>query len=538
MLKIFAKQIIFVWFVLWFLGLIFFSISKNFAQKIPQKLYPKPSLDVYSPKKFTQTALLQDLETLQNVVEFAHPSVDWYVPRTIWYAGIDSLKKKLDKETEMTERDFFVQISRLLANIHCGHTVALPSDEYVKHGKRLPLDLVFLEDKAHILKSHYNKIDIPLGAEILRINGEPFTQIIEKILPALPQDAFHTQHKYQQLQEDFANYYDLFVAQPDTFYLDLLTRQNQKVSCKIPAIDSVFLREFDKDYINNIIERPTLELTFIHLDSTNKTPQSLQNIPTHLHKDFVKNSIAVLSIRSFLPQEMRIFKQKFEKFIRKSFAFLTKNPPKALAIDMRENDGGVLWYVSYLFGFLYQKPYQFVQKVVVTGNGRFPEIQKNVYIKNKLHKPFTFEQVSENEYTKTEYILKEKYLQSFRNEKLLKAQKQYYYSGKLYVLTSNKTFSAGSHFANLIKQTKRGILVGEETGGGAKGCTAGYFLSFKLPNTLIDVQVPAERWQNDNANVPQENGVLPDYRIPRHIDAILQKQDKTMSFIIWKTMEN
>ncbi len=479
-------------------------------------------------QKYTPTQLLQDLETLQNVVEFVHPSVDWYVPRGVWYAGVDSLKKNLTQD--ITEREFYTKISYLLSNIHCGHTVASPSEKHTKQGKRLPLDLAFFEDKAHILKSHYPKINIPLGAEILRINGENFNEILKKILPYLPQDAFHAQYKYQLLQEDFANYYDIFVAQPDTFVVDLRTRQNELFSYKIPAIDSSFLREFDKDYIQKIIERPALSLEFIHLDSINKKPQNITTIPKNLQKEFIKNSIALLTVRSFLPQEIKIFKQKYEKFMRGSFKFLAENPPKALTIDVRENDGGVLWYVAYMFGFLYQKSYSFVEKVLVTGNGRFPEIQKNPYIKKQLHKPSQIEQ-RDLENAQIEFTLKDNYLKDIDAKKLEKAQKKYYFDGKLYVLTSNKTFSAGSHFANLIKQTKRGILVGEETGGGARGCSAGYFISFKLPNTQIEIQIPAERWQQNNDAL---GGVLPDYRIPRHIDAMLQKKDDAMNFVIWQ----
>lgn len=509
-----------MFFLVFFLG----NCGILFPQKKTSPLAP------YIAPKYTASQLLKDVEILQNIIELAHPSIDWHTPRQAWEAGIDSLKKQIN--VEMTEREFLAKISLLLANIRCGHTTFDPSENYQKQGKRLPLDLVFLEDKAHIIKSHYPNTNLPMGAEILAINGEPFSKILQKILPRLSQDAFHYQYKWQLLQEDFANYYDLFVAQPDSFKLDLRARNGDFVSYKIPAVDSSFLREFDKDYINRIIQNPALSLTFLHLDSAKKIPQYISLIPKEKQKEFAKNTIAVLRINSFLPEEMRVFKQRFERDIQKIFKMLSQNPPKALVIDIRDNDGGALWYVKYLFDFIYQKPYNFVDKIIVTGNGRFPEVQKNPFIKKKLHKANQIELNAEQM-----YVIKDKYVSEFSNQKLSKNQKKYYYEGKLFVLTSNKTFSAGSHFANLIKQTKRGILVGEETGGGAKGCTAGYFLGIKLPNTQAQIQIPVERWQQNNVNVPQENGVLPDYRIPRNIDFILQGKDNVMDFVVWK-MEN
>ena len=67
----------------------------------------------------------------------------------------------------------------------------------------------------------------------------------------------------------------------------------------------------------------------------------------------------------------------------------------------------------------------------------------------------------------------------------------YRFSGKACLLVNGGTFSAATYFAALFKAYKRGPVIGSTAGGSIKGITAGHTLLYELPNTKIQVLLPA-----------------------------------------------
>lgn len=99
-------------------------------------------------------------------------------------------------------------------------------------------------------------------------------------------------------------------------------------------------------------------------------------------------------------------------------------------------------------------------------------------------------------------------------------------SKKLYLLTSSYTFSAGEGFAYLIQTHKKGILIGERTGGGAHPVNF-----YPLDNGII-AKIPIGRAINPITNSNWEGvGVIPDVSIPeenalKKVLEIIQKETK------------
>lgn len=64
------------------------------------------------------------------------------------------------------------------------------------------------------------------------------------------------------------------------------------------------------------------------------------------------------------------------------------------------------------------------------------------------------------------------------------------FTGKLWVLTSPTNSSATFQFANAVKATKLGTLVGTPTGGNRRGINGGCFFFVRLPRTGFEVDLP------------------------------------------------
>jgi len=93
----------------------------------------------------------------------------------------------------------------------------------------------------------------------------------------------------------------------------------------------------------------------------------------------------------------------------------------------------------------------------------------------------------------------------------------------VFVLTSSRTFSAGEEFANNLKSTKRAILIGEKTSGGAN---PGYTFSI---NKNFNIFIPTGRYVNPVTKTNWEGkGVEPDIAV---------KQNKALSQALEKAKQ-
>ena len=109
-----------------------------------------------------------------------------------------------------------------------------------------------------------------------------------------------------------------------------------------------------------------------------------------------------------------------------SFAMEYLSNTDALIIDLRENHGGEPAMVQYLASYFFDKK---------------PVHLNDLYYRegNKTEQYWTLKKLPGSRYT----------------------------NKAVYILTSNETFSGGEEFANDLKELKRGIIIGENTGGGA-----------------------------------------------------------------------
>ena len=86
------------------------------------------------------------------------------------------------------------------------------------------------------------------------------------------------------------------------------------------------------------------------------------------------------------------------------------------------------------------------------------------------------------------------------------------YSGRVYLLTSNKTFSSAGSFAWTFKECGMGKVVGEETGG--MNVCYGDILSYRLPVSKITATISFKRFWQLRADENDIHGTMPDVSVP------------------------
>ncbi|MCU0447156.1 MAG: S41 family peptidase [Microscillaceae bacterium] len=454
----------------------------------------------YDPNyQYVPQQLQSDFMIMRWVLEKAHPGLYWFTPKAQMEKKMDSTYNLLNRP--MTEAEFYQVLAPLIADIHCGHTILDPSYFYQNQGKRLPLDLKFEDNRAFIRFNYTENSAITLGSEVLKINGLTIQNILQKMLPAVAADALGGQGKWESLESDFPNYYDLLIAQADSFVLECIDYQTkQPITYRVQAQDSDFLRTYDKRYYQELEKNKALD--FKILDSI---------------------GVAVLTINSFLPVDIKFSRQKFSKYIKAVFRELYVQDIPDLVIDVRGNSGGEMLYANELFGYLREKPYKFLDRVQVTSDKKLSQLQLTDLSKTTIHNPRRVQ------FTDSGYVVKPNYYKFLEPQK----PKKNPYLGNVYVLTGKRTFSAASLFAALVYAHRRGKIVGEETSGGANGLNGGDFVDIALPNTNLVLEVPIERWIKNIPAYPYKNrGVVPHHEVKNTIEDELKAYDRVLNFTL------
>ncbi|HSC37170.1 MAG TPA: S41 family peptidase, partial [Chitinophagaceae bacterium] len=109
------------------------------------------------------------------------------------------------------------------------------------------------------------------------------------------------------------------------------------------------------------------------------------------------------------------------------------------------------------------------------------------------------------------------------------------FNGNVYVITNNNVLSAASNFVAMMKDSRRGIIVGEETGGGYNGHNGFTRVLYKLPYTGIQLEYSAVRVQHYLRHHQLDKyGIEPDYPVSTSLDDVINNQDPQLSFVINK----
>lgn len=207
--------------------------------------------------------------------------------------------------------------------------------------------------------------------------------------------------------------------------------------------------------------------------------------------DFLQNQTALLTIKTF--DDNRIGDhQKFSAFLNSTFKEINARNIRTLIIDLRGNSGGRDDYGSLLYSFIAKKPFKYFLSVAT--------VKGNIALKdNSL---LTLQEPNENSY-----------------------------KGTVLFLINGLSFSTTADFCAIAKTNKRGLFIGEETGGAYDGNTSGQIKNITLPASNIIIKIPLFKYVNDVRVAKHKNrGIIPDYRIIPTIDDVILKKDVQLSF--------
>jgi len=443
-------------------------------------------------KKYPPAALKQDATIFGNVVLAMHPAIGLYASREHYFNLFKNFVEGLNDS--LTEKDFRIRLKLLADELHCGHTEILYSQAFYREINKAKLNFspyIYLpvQNKVYLLTNLDKKKSDTLlkkGAEITRINGVPVDSMLRYSRRFISSDGFNETARNHFLQRGFNSYFVSLFGRPDTFDVEYTDgrqlRHTRYAAFKPKAIPSLPLGPRDDSLF---VHFKKAGIQYRYLDKEKKTMQLRIN---------------------------RFANVRDKSAYRKIFRRLKKNKSENLVLDLRNNGGGSLANSYRLLSYLIDSART---QTLRTG------------IKNYPYRKYTHGNIW-FKFTRFAYtVIGEKRTIHDTDNFIytIKPRKKNHFNGNILVLINGGSFSATSLVAAYLKDTRRAIFIGEETGGTMEGCNAGITPYYKLPNTKIRVRVPAFRVVHDVCPALTGQGIMPDYKVEYTFKDLIARRD-------------
>lgn len=448
-------------------------------------------------KKYPPAALKQDAMIVKDAILKMHPVIGIYQPKKYYEKLFDDLISGI--KDSLTEKQFRIRLKLVIDELHCGHTEVMYSRAFTKAIKPmklnfLPYYVVAMDNKLLTVMPVNRKKDslIRQGSEILKINGICSDSILNYSRRMISADGYVASSKNLAMRT-YVNYvYPSLFGRPDTFMLETKKGDTIKKHCVTAC---------------NLKDLPYLPI------GTREDTLLRRHKRANISEGYTDSAkkIFVLKIKSFKSTH-------YKRVYRRVFRKLRQNKTENLVIDLRNNGGGNLENCYRLMKYLEE---------------REQTITLRSHVRNFPDRKYTGGNLG---FKITKFVLK-----TFGTKKVngdtvwftekIRPYKKQGYNGKVFVLINGGTFSASCIVAAYLKESKRAVLIGSETGGTNEGCNAGIMPNYVLPNTKLKVRIPAFRIIHDINPSLTGRGVLPHHEINYTFEDILKRRDLEMNYV-------
>lgn len=452
--------------------------------------------------------LLNDLDILYQALDKYHSGMYWYTPKDSVDFAFDQVKQKINRDLNALE--FHKLIAPLVGLSREDHTdihfSSATKKQIESQATFLPFTVAFLGKELYLVKDGSNEESITTGSRITKINGLTPIEIVDKIGSLFASDGYIQAVKYRDLEGfSFSRFYYYYFGNTNSFEIEI------------------------ENYENSLFVKP-LGISEIRENFANRYTGNEKSLDKEsLEFELLTDSIAYLGIHTFSNSSIREneINNNYSKFLLSSFATITGNNIKTLVIDVSENGGGTEGNEGLLYSYLSKNYLKYKRVRAKTQKATFD---------NGIDEPITFktfgffERVFGNKKMSDGSFERKKNagygLMAFRK------QPRYKFNGKVFVIISPVTYSGGSEFSNMIYTNKRGVFVGEETGGGFYGNTSGYSRELELPNSKISIDIPALQFMMNVEGLPFGRGVIPHYEVIPTFEQYQNGENTALNFIL------
>lgn len=455
-------------------------------------------------ESFSKRQLLRDFDLFQRIYEKANAGLYKYHSKRETDSVFRTNRKFIKKNT--TYREFYNIVWNAIDFTGSCHNDLYFPDSLKKELRSqkvfFPLPLKSLNNK---LYSNLDYEHIPAGSEILSINNIPATDFATEVSRYTSTDGNNLTGKHAFLETNALPFYVyLAYGKYDSFVVNY--KDNSGIKQK--TLESV-------DYKN---ARENHQKRFIPAYSNNR-------IPTYSFQLIDSSGVGLLKVNTFaLGGPKSEGHKKYAAFLDSVFSDLKNRNIRNLIVDIRENGGGNDPNDLLLYSYLTKRNFR-------ENRSAFTLFQSVPFKK-------FFVEEEKDEIKELEETLQEEHSipkdgKFYQNETFnpFWTPKPNAYSGKIYLLISPFVASAGSLFASMVKSDEGSVVIGQESLGGYYGHTGHIPVTYRLPNTGLQLSFSIVDLEQDVQKLPDQeygDGVKPDFIQEQTIEDYLNGIDTVM----------
>jgi hypothetical protein len=427
-----------------------------------------------APRYFLRNQVINDIDYAIKVMENVHPDLYSAISKEAFFLKTDSLKRSMPEK--VSDAEVYRTLLKVFSQIQDGHTGA-GWNFFLNRGaglfrKTLPYKLNIKNERIFVSKNYFYRNTIPVGSEIIAINGKSASQCLEEISQFVSyeslsfRDAILQTPMFWGLWNDFNDFKITYRT------LDNATTKTINTSggllCNILFIKDMNLLGVDYSF------------------------------------RVISGNIAYVEFNSFKDLD------RFKAFLRSTFKQIKDKGLSELIIDIRKNGGG-----SSLLG---DELMQYISRIDFT---MFDSCM--IKISHELTQEGDLDWVDS-----TKRIIGSIY-DAHDSSKTKLRENPLRYSGQSYLLVGGYTFSSASTFASAFQCYKVGKIIGTETGG--LTVCFGDVYSFELPNTKFDMGVSCKQFFSA-CGVDNRRGVVPDFIVENTLEDEQKGMDRVLEFTV------
>jgi hypothetical protein len=422
-------------------------------------------------KKIAPFNMRQDIDSLVKYLEEAHPNPYYRYSKERFYKDVQIVKNSLNKPLDQV--DFYLAIEPLLGKLEDGHTDLHITQIYNSQNPFiLPYNFNLSPNKPFIICSGpYQTVPtrLPAGSQIISINNIDAKKIVNDII------ILNTgENRAFRAEFGAARFY---------FYLEALYKANglykikyrNKGLVKIVTVKGIRKNILDK----RITETPN--------NSINNIPVTE---PNYSLKILEKDNTAIINFKSF-------DWDGYKPFTDSAFTVIKNREIKNLVINLIGDTGGDSDVGDDFLQYILDAPFRQYHKVLEKNS----ELLKARLKEHRVGKVMDSSDLAL--LAKTNGSLDT----TFYDNIPIKPN-PLRFKGAIYLLVNIETYSSASDFAECFKYYKRGMIIGEETGGLVK--SYGDIVPARLPHSQLELSVSSKLYYDVGAVENDWKGVVPD----------------------------
>jgi len=462
---------------------------------------------VSAQKLLTAQQLQADFAVLQKAYKTLHPGLYKYADSATIDRYFADCQRELNHDQSLA--DAYLSIMKLTARFKCGHSYPnfynQQGDVKALFEQKNCLPFWFRLVENRMIVTHSTDAAVPVGVEVVSINGVSVGKIIEMMLPLVRADGANNGKRLNLLQITGNNqeYFDvllplLFPTPKPAFMLKLTDLRIKKSS--VVSVNSMVHSARNAAIKQQNAAQKDSVATFGWLDATTAR--------------MTVNSLASWD-NSF----------KFGKFYDAAVTEFNQKKGQNLILDLRNCEGGDLWNGKQLIRHLISKP------IIINEQ---QDCWAYVSIDSSLSQYIDNQWAYQWRYRNANDFIRLPSGQ-YRGKKDGNGQRldpsDNHLTGRVFLLTSATNSSAAWQLAAVMREHNLATLVGQETGGNQKGITAGALFFMLLPNTKIEVDVPLIGMNYAEAAKRPDAGIQPDVLVKPTVEAVVRGTDQELDAV-------